>query len=550
MPQRPQPHPPRRTLLTTALAATAATTAAACQSAEPPAPTPSPTPTPTTPPKPDPKPPTSTPTNRPQDWPALARTLDGPLLLPQSPDYASAHRLYNTRFDHLKPAAIAYVAHEADVRAALAYARATRTPVAIRNGGHSYAGWSSGTGRLIIDVSKLDHIKTTGTTAAAASHTASHTATVSAGARLIDVYETLAASGRTVPGGSCPSVGISGLTLGGGHGVVSRAYGLTCDSLTAATLVTADGSTLRCDAKENPDLFWALRGAGNGQFGVVTSLEFRTHPAARTVTGNLTWPWSQAPAVLTAWQQWGPGQSDEIWSAAHFSAGAGGGNPTVSVSLCSLGTHSDLANAVDRLAEAVRAAPRSTSLRPHSYREAMRLYAGCADLSDAQCHLPGTTPGRTPEGALGRETYDSRSDFFARALDPAGVRTLLSGVENFTRVTTAQGGGGATIALTALGGAVNRVAPEATAFVHRRMRMLAQYTASWRPGTPGTAQQRWLTTTHASMRRHASGSAYQNYTDPTLPDWRRAYFGSAADRLTTLKSRHDPDHVFDFPQAL
>jgi FAD/FMN-containing dehydrogenase len=431
------------------------------------------------------------------------------------------------------------VAHEADVREVLAYARATRTPVSIRNGGHSYTGWSSGTDRLVVDVSKLAALGTTRTTA-----------TLGAGARLVDVYRALIReSSRTVPAGSCPTVGIAGLALGGGHGVVSRAYGLTCDSLTAATLVTADGTTRTCTASRNPGLFWALRGAGNGQFGVVTELRFRTHPAPDTVVGHLNWPWPKAAAVLSAWQEWGPDQPDEIWSSAHLSAGAAGGGPTLSVSLVSLGSRADLANAVDRLADRAGSAPRSVSLRTHDHLEAMLRYAGCADLSAAQCHLPGSTPGRDPRGVLNRETYGSRSDFFARSLSAAGVRTLLTGVENFTRLTAAQGGAG-TVALTALGGAVNRVAPGATAFVHRNMRMLAQYTASWRPDSPGTAQQKWLTAVHASMRRHASGFAYQNYPDAALPDWRRAYYGSAAGRLATLRSRYDPDRLFDFPHAL
>ncbi|MFJ2743668.1 FAD-binding oxidoreductase [Streptomyces sp. NPDC087440] len=489
--------------------------------------------------KPTPKASGSTSAGAARDWGALGRALQGSLVRPQDADYATARQLYNPRFDDLRPAAVAYVAHEADVREALAFARATRTPVSIRNGGHSYTGWSSGTGHLVVDVSRLTDVR----------H-GSSTATIGAGAKLIHVYRALTTTARrTVPGGSCPTVGISGLTLGGGHGVLSRAYGLTCDSLTAATLVTADGTTLRCDDTTNPDLFWALRGAGNGQFGVVTQLEFRTHPAPETVTGYLTWPWSKAAAVLSAWQEWGPGQPDEIWSAAHFSAGAGGGNPTVNVAAFSLGSRTGLANAVDRLA-AKAGTPRSTTLRSKPHLDAMLQYAGCADLSEAQCHLPGTTPGRDPAGVLNRENYASRSAFFATSLDPAGVRTLLASVERFTRVTAAQGGGGGTVALTALGGAVNRVAPEATAFVHRNMRMLAQYTASWRPGLPGTAQQEWLTTTHDALRRHASGFAYQNYPDATLPDWRRAYFGSAADRLTRLKARYDPDRLFDFPQAL
>lgn len=111
-------------------------------------------------------------------------------------------------------------------------------------------------------------------------------------------------------------------------------------------------------------------------------------------------------------------------------------------------------------------------------------------------------------------------------------------------------GGGGSIALTALGGAINRVAPGSTAFVHRRSRMLAQYIGSWRPGTAGTAQQNWLKGTHAALHPYASGAAYQNYTDPKLNDWRKAYYGTAAGRLTRLKREYDPGRLFTFPQAL
>lgn len=397
-------------------------------------------------------------------------------------------------------------------------------------------GWSSGNGRLVLDVSSLSRVDRNGT--------------IGAGAKLTDVYRGLARHGLTIPGGSCPTVGISGLTLGGGHGVASRAYGLTCDSLTAATVVTADGKTLTVDAKHHPDLFWALRGAGNGNFGVVTELTFRTRPAPQTVTAYMSWPWSRARAVVQAWQEWGPSQPDEIWSSAHLDAGPGGGHPTVSVAAFSLGTYGDLQNAVDRLADRIGASASSVSLRRRSYQESMLVYAGCSGITDAQCHLPGTTPGRTPQGTLQRETYAAASDFYDRSLSPAGVSALLDRAEAFTRIPVTRSGGGGSIMLTALGGAINRVSPQATAFVHRRSRVLAQYIGSWRPGTAGSAQQDWLKITHAAMRRYASGAAYQNYTDPTLTDWRRAYYGSAADRLTRLKKQYDPGRLFAFPQAL
>ncbi|MCF1600350.1 FAD-binding oxidoreductase [Streptomyces muensis] len=470
----------------------------------------------------------------PANWTALAKDLDGQLIRPNDPDWKSARLLYNTRFDTLKPTAVAYVAHPDDIRTTLAYARAHNLHVAIRNGGHSYAGWSSGNNRLIIDVSKLNRIRATG-----------NTAVVGAGSKLIDVYRALAAKGVTIPAGSCPSVGVSGLTLGGGHGVTSRAYGLTCDSLTRATLITADGKQLTADATTNKDLFWALRGAGNGNFGVVTELHFRTHPAPQAVTAYMTWPWSRAAKLIKAWQEWGPTQPDEIWSALSISNHAGG-NPTITVAAFSLGTYNELKNAVDRLADRPGGPGPATnvSIRRRSYEESMELYAGCSSFtSDAQCHLPGTTPGRSPQGVLSRETYSAKSDFFDRSLSAAGIQTLMRQLQSVR-------GGSGSVALTALGGAVNRVSPTATAFVHRRSRVLAQYIASWRAGTSGSTAQSWLTSAHDAMRPYASGAAYQNYTDPTLRNWRKAYYGDAATRLTKLKKQYDPEGFFTYPQAL
>ncbi|NUS10467.1 MAG: FAD-binding oxidoreductase [Streptomyces sp.] len=457
------------------------------------------------------------------DWPALASALRGTLVRPQDAAYATDRRLYNTRFDGLRPAAVAYVTGTDDVRRCLDFARRTGTTPTVRSGGHSYAGFSSGDGRLVIDVSRLKSIRLDGDEAA-----------VAAGAKLIDVYDTLGRQGRTIPAGSCPSVGVSGLALGGGHGVMSRSMGLTCDNLIGATLVTADGTVHEVSEEHEPDILWALRGAGCGNFGVVTSLRFTTHPAPQVVTGYLTWPWSRAADVVAAWQGWGPDLPDHIWSALHLDC-APGGSPTVSVPMLSSGSRADLAAAADRLASDVGSPATSVSLHPHGYVEAMFSYAGCGGWSAASCHL-------APAGRLRRETYTARSDFYDAGLSAAGVSALLAQVQ---RLANARGGGAGSIALTALGGAVNRVAPTATAFSHRRSRFLAQYLASDALSTTG-----WLDTTHDAMRRHASGAAYQNYTDPALKDWRTAYYGPNAARLTALKHTLDPDRLFDFPQAL
>jgi hypothetical protein len=165
----------------------------------------------------------------------------------------------------------------------------------------------------------------------------------------------------------------------------------------------------------------------------------------------------------------------------------------------------------------------------------MFSYAGCSGLSAAECHLP-------PTGNLGRETYTACSDFYDTDLSASGIDTLLAQVQ---LLANQPGSGTGSIALTALGGAINRPSPTATAFSHRTSRVLAQYIAS-----DALSATSWLATTHSALRRYASGAAYQNYTDPTLSTWRTAYYGPNAPRLTTLKSHLDPHHLFTFPQSL
>ncbi|MFD7609363.1 FAD-binding oxidoreductase [Streptomyces sp. NPDC059828] len=471
------------------------------------------------------------------DWTALARGLDGTLIRPGARDYDTARTLFNPRFDGIRPAGVAYCARPEDVRSCLEFARRHEVPVAVRSGGHSYAGWSSGPG-LIVDVQKLASVRLSG-----------GTATVGAGAKLIDVYDRLTAHGRTVPAGSCPTVGVSGLALGGGIGVVSRAYGLTSDSITGARIVTADGRIRDVDASRDPDLFWALRGGGNAQFGVVTELRMRTHAAPTCTTFFLSWPWARAEAVVRAWQRWAPTAPDEIWANLHLSAPVGGRPGSVRVGGLSLGSRGDLENRIDRLADAIGASASSVSVRTRPFMDAMKVMGGVSGLTIPQSHQQGTLPGRNPLGRVARESYAARSDFYTRSIPADGIKALITRVE---RLAALSGGGAGSIALDALGGAVGRVRATDTAFVHRNALFLAQYIVSWPDRASATTvarHQAWLDGTHAAMRPWASGQAYQNYTDPKLKDWRRAYFGVNADRLARVKKAYDPGRLFRNPQS-
>jgi FAD/FMN-containing dehydrogenase len=474
----------------------------------------------------------------PADWTALARSLSGPLVRPGQSSYAVSHRLFDPRFDGINPAGIAYCQIARDVANCIAFARKFKLPFAARCGGHSYAGYSTSTG-LVIDVSRIAGISFSGTSAV-----------VAAGTRLIDLYNTLNAHGRAIPGGSCPTVGISGLTLGGGIGVVGRAYGLTCDRLQEVQIVTANGQILTANANQHSDLYWACRGGGGGNFGIVTRFTFSTVPSFSPVLFFLRWPWSQAAKVIAAWQSWAPHAPDAMWSNMHLAAVPGGQTPTIQVGGCYVGSIGGAASLLNQLYAKAGSKPTGANyfLDQFSYLNAMLLEAGCSSLGYTACHLPWQVPG----GRLSRQPQFAKSDFFTKPLSNAGINTLLQQIQRLQGVAGAAGGVGG-IAFDALGGAINRVAPAATAFVHRTALFDAQYTTDWTAGAAAAGvnnQHAWLRSFWTAMRPYASGQAYQNYIDPDLTNFAQAYYGTNYPRLQQIKKIYDPTRVFNFAQAI
>src|SRR5512132_4488530 len=250
------------------------------------------------------------------DWHALQRAIDGDVVLPGSAGYESVRKPVMARFEHLRPAAVVRCATPADVAATLAVAGGLGLRTAIRSGGHSVAGRSSTDG-VVLDVTPMGSVAVAG-----------EVATVGAGVRLGELYDGLAEHGLTIPAGCGPSVGIAGLTLGGGLGILGRKHGLTCDHLLGAQVVLADGRIVDCDEHHDEELFWALRGAGGGHFGVVTSLVFRTLPAPGVAVFQLTWP-PAAAAVVQAWQAVAPEGPDEFDATLRLTAGDGERPPRV-----------------------------------------------------------------------------------------------------------------------------------------------------------------------------------------------------------------------------
>lgn len=480
-------------------------------------------------------PPTAT-TVEPPQWSALAGMLTGSLVVPGDAAYPGSAQLYNEVFT-TRPAAIAYCATAADVQRCVAYAHAHGVELAARSGGHSYGGYSSCPG-LVVDVSSLSDVSV---------EQGMQQATVGAGAQLIDVYSRLGSSGLLLPGGSCPTVGIAGLALGGGIGVFGRAYGMTCDNIASLEMVTADGTLRTCSPARHNDLYWACRGGGGGNFGVVTSFTFTVHPIPTVTLFTLEWSWSEAASVLDSWLRWMPTTPDELWSNCQLASnGNGDGGGILKVTGVFAGSTAACAGALAPLLAAVGATPTYRFVGPEDYMRAMLIEAGCEGSTVGQCHLPSRNQG----GTLSRSAFSAKSTFVQTAIPAGGTAAIVNAVEVLGTDVPGVGGG---IVFDGYGGVINQVAAGGTAFVHRDAIACAQYSVSYASASPSTsvvaAARSWLDHTQATFAPYGQGS-YQNYIDPTLQDWAPAYYGSNLPRLMQVKGVYDPDDLFHFAQSI
>ncbi len=454
----------------------------------------------------------------PPDWSALKARLSGRLLQPGDPGYGVARLGYNELNDGQLPAAVARCTAASDVQACLDAARGHGVPIAARSGGHSYLGYSVPNAGLVMDLRAMAQVQVR----------PDGTVEVGAGARLIEVYAALAQAGRLLPAGSCPTVGVSGLTLGGGIGVLTRKYGLTCDRLVSAEVVTADSRVLTASEDCEPDLYWALRGGGGGNFGVVTRFTFSTEPAPPLTVFSLRFPAGSTPAVVGAWQQWVADAPPELWSNCVVSSGT---PPTCHVGGCYVGEEGGLNPLLDALVAAAATKPSSRTVQGKTYLDAMKYMAGCANDTIAQCH-PVFEGGR-----LQREAFVAVSRMLPAPLDAQRLVQLM------------EGPAGIDLLLDSLGGAVSDLAPDATAFPHRSALASAQIYASTTLAGKAAATAAVDAIRDGLAALGATG-AYVNYIDASLPDWGTAYYGENLARLKAVSRDYDPDRVFAFPQSV
>lgn len=455
-------------------------------------------------------------------WTDLGSRLQGWLLRPGDPMYPAATIINATRFLTTMPQGIAVCANPTDVATCVSWARETGIPFAIRSGGHNYAGYSNSSG-LVIDVRPLNQVTADQETGIV---------TAGGGANNADAGRVLGPAGLYVAGGRCPTVGISGLTLGGGWGFSNRHLGLTCDNLVSTELITASGELVTASATENPDLFWAVRGAAGGNFGVHTSFTFQAVPAGDVTVFNLRWRGGDTLGLMLAIQDFHINAPREVGMRTAVSPVAlmpASGTPGP-LEITLLGLAWNPAAAVNELLAPIIAiqAPDRQSVQTMPFPAARDALA-----TD------------TPNG-----TYDLKNGFATSALPESLLAAALDDLQRMPGVPSrAQE---STFGFFGWGGAVNDPAPDAMAFVHRNAVMLVKTEILWNPlDDPAliAANVEWNQAAFARLAPHLTG-AYQNFPDRTRTDWAEAYYGSNLSRLRDVKREWDPGNLFQYGQSI
>ena len=460
---------------------------------------------------------------------ALEAAIEGRVVRAGSADYELLRGPALAQFENVRPQAAVLCTTPGDVTETIAFARRVGAETAARGGGHCFAGRSS-TGGILIDLSPMSSVSVT-----------DGLATVGAGALLGDIYDELDAVGLTIASGACPSVGIAGLTLGGGLGIIGRRYGLTSDQLVGAQVVLADGRVVECDEHRHAELFWALRGAGGGHFGVVTSFGFRTVPADDLTCFKLVWPYTHAAAAIEAWQDWAPDARDELAASLLVTAPEDLQEPVVTLFGAMLGAETETASTLDQLVVRLGTDPATARLEQMSHRAAKRFLAE---------HAPGTEnhDGASPVEPSRRSLMFSKSEFFPRRLPRDAIKALVEGF-----AADRASGQARELDFTPWGGAYNRTPPDATAFVHRSERFLLKHAVALDDDASTRerdAARDWLAKSWSLVHRWGSGGVFPNFPDPDLTDWASAYHGANYQRLTRVKANCDPDNVFHFHQSV
>ena len=430
--------------------------------------------------------------------------LSAGVSLPGTADYERLRRGDAAKFD-FHPAAVAHCKSTQDVSKAVTFARERGLVLAVRCGGHSYAGFGSCDGGIVLDLSGLNEISV---------DAKARTATVGGGALVGNIDQATGQFGLATTLGECPDVGIGGLATGGGVGKLMGKYGLTCDNLLAAEMVLADGRIVRATAEETPDLFWAVRGGG-GNFGVVTAFTFRLHPLKEVLAGNLFFQMDHDGQVLRDFRSAAANAPDELTLFGLVFPGDDG-KPTFGIEVCHCG---DKAKGEEALATLRRSS--------HLVSDTVKLRSYVSLQTSNSASEPPTTS-------------ENRAGFLMQLDDD---------VVAFLRDALATAPANYNIWLVHFHGAVARVPVQATAFPLRGEGFGYGITAQWEKPEQRALASQWAVAL-AKRLSPLSRGGYVNMMDREELGAVRAAYGSNFDRLAKLKRRYDPANVFALNQNI
>ena len=454
---------------------------------------------------------------------ALQRELSGVVLRPGQAAFAAATRIDNGRVA-LSPRVIVQANSTNDVKIAMRFARKHGLRMTAKGGGHSAAGYCLNSGGLVLDLSLMTAI---------ALNRDERTVTVQMGARWHDVYVHLIESGTgLIPiGGGCPTVGIPGFMQGGGYSFVSRSYGMSIDNLVSLTLVTVDGEVRTLSAasssKADQDLFWACRGGGGGNWGVVVDMTIRVHQpnTAKMLTGGLRYAPERAQEVLGFYNRWVETLPHEMAVYGIWGMSPDPSNPARKIQTFGF-----------------------TAIYNGEFSQGAKLLQPLLELGPLTVSLNEIT---LPEFELinGASTLvDNRSAYICSGMMPPGAFTPEA-IAVFERYMAKAPSSDSFIVWTHAGGKIEDVAPDATAFVHRRARFVPEVKSIWQNPADTRANVEWAQAFFAELEPFFEG-AYVNYIDPLLARWPQKYYGDNYGRLVGIKRTCDPDDFLRFQQGV
>lgn len=460
----------------------------------------------------------------------MSEKLTGRILSPTAPGFNEARQGFGARFDYDagKPQSIVFAQTVEDVQRAVRWARERRVPVRARSGRHSYEGYSSLVkDGLVIDVSELEWV---------ANGDRPGRVKVGAGIDMLELTEKLAELGLGLPLATGPSVGLGGLVQGGGFGITSRRYGLVCDRAVEFQVVNARGEVVRANKDHYNDLFWALRGGGGGNFGIVTEVVFDAYPIDNVAIFNITWDWKDFTAVVDKWQNWSFNAPNAFTSLLTLHV-----DGTVRVE----GQYTPDAADLDKLEEGL--APMLTGPIP-TKTEVLPVvpYLVAARITF------GVDPAK-PEWLIQQhgdnQLFKSTSAVATKPFPIEAIEIMKSGLENYPPLH-APPSQASMIQLLGGGGKSAEPAVDATAVFHRKAMTVVQYDGYWTAPEDAQPTIDWVVGLRQKMLPWANG-AYVNYHDSQLgPDWAEQYYGGNLRRLREVKRRYDHENFFSFPQSI